>query len=388
MLKSAMDSQPSHPDIAKSQEALNQGKVYLDDAKYDKAFQSFRESMRLSESVANPRQAETKAAAKRPPPPPLPTPVENPIQNSETVAMPAPIPAPAPVQKAEKVIAPPRALPKDVLAKYLASKKGPPVSNPAPQQLKAAPKAVPAKPTMSAPTTSLHEKPAPAAAPNLVPETLQERIEAPDPTLAESTAPAVAPPPPPAAPAPVIIPPPPALDDEPAKPLENVAGNLIEGQAASAAPKVDEVVKAPAKPIDKILVPVPKEKPKVEKVDKKQIIKAPAETTKPGAPGAAPERGRTKIPGSLTFSPNDSSIQAESMMNLDQTSKFLLDNPSSSIVFQGIVGAGESAALVDSRFESIRSYLVGKGVPEDQVRLDQKRRGGNRGEFEMYVIEH
>ena len=120
----------------------------------------------------------------------------------------------------------------------------------------------------------------------------------------------------------------------------------------------------------------------------REIVKVPDSPAQKSVGSVAAEKPRTKIPGAIFFGANDASIEPDTMMTLDQTSKFLLDNPSTSLMFQGISGPGESGSLIDSRFESLRSYLVGKGVPDDQVRLDSKRRGGSRAEFEMFLIEH
>ena len=48
----------------------------------------------------------------------------------------------------------------------------------------------------------------------------------------------------------------------------------------------------------------------------------------------------------------------------------------------------EQANLLEGRFDSLKSYLVGKGVPEDQIRLDNQKSGGTTPEFEMFVVEH
>ncbi|MBN8553994.1 MAG: hypothetical protein J0L93_00955 [Deltaproteobacteria bacterium] len=119
-------------------------------------------------------------------------------------------------------------------------------------------------------------------------------------------------------------------------------------------------------------------KPEPKKFD---IEKSVPEKTEKG------ELAKRRIPGSLPFSINDPSVQAEALVNLDQTSKFLLDNPSTTLILQGHLGQGESGTLVDARFESIRSYLTGKGVPEDQIRLDNDRKVG-KAEFQMFLIEH
>ena len=44
--------------------------------------------------------------------------------------------------------------------------------------------------------------------------------------------------------------------------------------------------------------------------------------------------------------------------------------------------------MVDARYESIRSYLVGKGVPEDQIQLDPEKRKDKTAKFDMFIVEH
>lgn len=97
---------------------------------------------------------------------------------------------------------------------------------------------------------------------------------------------------------------------------------------------------------------------------------------------------RRKIPGTIPFIVDDPSILTDAMTSLNQTGKFLLENPSTTIVLQGQLAPNEAKGLADARFESIKAYLVGKGVPEDQVQLDDERKRGKNPEFQMFVIEH
>ncbi len=100
---------------------------------------------------------------------------------------------------------------------------------------------------------------------------------------------------------------------------------------------------------------------------------------------------RRSIPGTISFDKNDPSLSSEkieTMSALDQTSVFLLQNPSSTLMLEGYLASGENGTLIDSRYESIRSYLIGKGVPEDQIRLDPERKSGKSAYFLMSVIDH
>lgn len=99
------------------------------------------------------------------------------------------------------------------------------------------------------------------------------------------------------------------------------------------------------------------------------------------------EEKRRRVPGVLSFIANDTSLLQETMTSLNQNCKFLLENPSTSLVLQGTHSGDEPRSLIDARFESIKAYMVGKGVPEDQIRLDEEKRRG-ASEFKLFVIEH
>lgn len=100
-----------------------------------------------------------------------------------------------------------------------------------------------------------------------------------------------------------------------------------------------------------------------------------------------PAGKRRRIPGVLGFVVGDSSLLQETMDSLNQNAKFLLENPSVTMIFQGTYSGDEPRGIVDSRFESIKSYLTGKGVPEDQIKMDEERKRGP-SEFKLFVIEH
>lgn len=100
------------------------------------------------------------------------------------------------------------------------------------------------------------------------------------------------------------------------------------------------------------------------------------------------ELSKRKIPGKIPFVSQDPSLQPEAMGTLNQISKYLLENPSTTLFLKGTLASKEADSYVDARYESIRSYLTGKGVPEDQVRLDDNKDRGKIAEFEMYLVEH
>lgn len=101
---------------------------------------------------------------------------------------------------------------------------------------------------------------------------------------------------------------------------------------------------------------------------------------------AEPERRRAS--GEIVFDQQTANLDQAAMALLDQMAVFLIENPSHTLSLLGVHMAEESPSLIDARFESIQSYLVDKGVAEDQVRLDTDQRTGERAEFEMYLIEH
>lgn len=158
---------------------------------------------------------------------------------------------------------------------------------------------------------------------------------------------------------------------------------------------LNEVVVAPATPT---LKPVPKE-PEKEKAKEKLEVKEPeaaaiaeslVEESSKDAASAAKAKPMTKrrIPDSVGFIENDPSLLTESMTTLNQTSKYLLENPSTTLVLQAQLGSSEARTLVGARYDTIKAYLVGKGVPEDQIQLDEQQKRGKAPEFLMFVIEH
>lgn len=345
-LEVAEANNPKSPEIAKARERLEAGRLALKQGRYDVASREFKESNRISEPIADPEGYKKKLAAKGVLIPPPPIPVAQTPAPQPTPAMPAtpapqtPLVAQTPPVETMK----PRSLPAQALAKYLASKKGTTI-----EEAKK-PAAVVAKSSRPAVTPKDAKRTKLGA---MTPMKKAIPQKGPDPNEEEAPAQKI-------------------LDDEDdARVLsaEESKQPKLEAEKVTVTKEATGLVAASAKPTDKF---TDHEKPK-----------APAPSLVPQA-----EKPKTKIPGSLKFSSNESTLEPDSMLNLDQTSKFLLENPSTSVVFQGVLGPGESNAMVDSRFESLRSYLVGKGVPDDQVRLDQKRRSGARPEFEMYIVEH
>jgi outer membrane protein OmpA-like peptidoglycan-associated protein len=322
---------------------LNEGKKYLAEARYDQAMRSFKQSAAASDAVLAGNVTYLNPSAEA-------TPAPTPVPQSSTPVMTAPTPVrTAPVNKSAADSREKKGMPAKALAKYLAAKKAsapPPVA----AKTEPAPKAAGKVAKHSAPTPTPSQSSA-------VPQT--EPAPQPEPTQEPAVAPAPTP-----APTPTSSP------ESLAKKIEN-----------------DAVVVAPAKPSLK-KIPTVNEK---EEVDQEAVGKVAEpkkmEMEKP-EPAKAGELAKRKIPGMVPFSINDPSVQADAIAYLDQTSKFLLDNPSTTLILQGHLGPGESSTLVDARFESMRSYLTGKGVPDDQIRLDTDRKSSKVPEFQMFLIEH
>ncbi len=511
-LEKAQTKEPQHRDLEKARVNFSEGRVALDEARYDIATQKFRESLLWSESIVDPGAYEAKMAAKRAEPAPLaavraPAPAVAQAPASLPAAEPEFLPAPNPAWNNEPKprSQEPRALPKAALAKYLAMKRAAQSNGVAKSTRnsvatpKVAPKVAPVAPSAPAPA----RQPVRPAVP--VEKKINEGGSAPVAEVPGARASSSAPVPTPILPAvPTDLSPSvkSAPSDAEVKPVETpsmpgeISSEALQSASADAATPVaakkevpnfailptprqikgpegmltpqantaeseafetpvdpnaakgdqtsasatteapekmdlspdaialaeaqaatditqggsqqtgeearnlkkseatkTEVIKAPARPLDKFLPQSAKPKsaaPAATVADAGLGDEAAVATQAivPKAAAKAPAaKDPTKIPGELSFSPNDASVEPQVMMTLDQTSKFLLENPSSVIQFQGVVGPGESSSIIDTRFESLRAYLVAKGVPEDQVRLASKRRSGNKAEFQMFLIE-
>lgn len=434
----AQKRDPLNPELAAAKKAMDDGRQEMFRARYDLAHQQLRESMRVSEGIINSDKDLAKTLK-------APAPIVPPAAESETpkaqvpeVKEPAAVvktpsfpntPLPQTTAKKAEEINKPRALPKEALAKYLAAKKFGPAG--------AANAAAPAAGAGAAAMKPTPAKPAPVKPAKPAPEKAAVVVERPKPQMPEpreipkeaatedkpvkeivaletpavetqGTAPEV-----PATPAPalptisldvkpgeapqVALPAPVAtgeseVSDEPDAPRGDViskADELLAKSEQEASPKstvtrsVKEASKEPAK---SMVIAAPAKK--VDKFLPKSVVEKNARVESLPTPSTIGQKPMSKIPGMLRFNTNDAALESDVRMNLDQTSRFLLDNPSTTLVFQGVTGPNESSSLTDTRYEVLRKYLIGKGVPDDQVRLDVKRRQGPRAEFEMFVIEH
>jgi|GEM_PF-4730208 len=160
---------------------------------------------------------------------------------------------------------------------------------------------------------------------------------------------------------------------------------MKQGKAAKASDKVKhvDVVKASAEPKEK--------NPPKEKVKEKPKEKVKKDSKEKVAQNNSTGRNwphREKLPGNLSFKKQDDSLTDSTMAELDKLSRHLVENPSNTLLLVGVVASGEGLNLIDRRFESVKTYLTGRGVPDDQVRLDVQRKSGKKAEFELYIIEH
>jgi len=100
------------------------------------------------------------------------------------------------------------------------------------------------------------------------------------------------------------------------------------------------------------------------------------------------ELDRKQLQGSINFPPKEVALNDQAMNQLDQLTRFLVENPSNTLILVATRGPGEDGSIVEARFSSIRSYLSARGVPDDQVRLDDENKSGPNPSFEMFYIEH
>lgn len=186
-----------------------------------------------------------------------------------------------------------------------------------------------------------------------------------------------------AAPVPVPIPsaqklPPQKSLVQPAKESPQKQGNLpppsLEDQAESL-----EVIEAPSEVAAKVPPVLPAE-PEPEKIV--------AAVSTPEKSQQKPQHEMRKMPAVVIFPPKEEALNDSAMAELDKVSRFLVKNPSNTLVFKAIKGPNEPNNLIDDRYQSVVSYLSARGVPEDQIRLSNERFDGRSASFELYLIEH
>lgn len=320
---------------------LVEGQQAARDSRFDVALKKFKDSQALS--------AASISEALAPPPPPPPEPVATPTVIDEPVR-------------------PRRTLPKDVLARYLAEKSRAKSEEPAKKKI---------------------EKPA-AKAPKVLQSTVKKVERTPLPTVEEKAAPAGETVTARAASSPTAS----AASSDVPKPTSSALPTPVAKDSTGSPPTPDEISdEAPASGADLGIDGAAGKAKVVENAAKPATtILAPSAPIMKKAPAparpATKEQNLRKVPGSVTFQTNDASLDGTGMGNLDLMAKYLLENPSTTFVLSPVVGPGEGPNLPEARYETSRAYLLGKGVPEDQIQLDTVRRSGPRGEFEFFVIEH
>lgn len=100
------------------------------------------------------------------------------------------------------------------------------------------------------------------------------------------------------------------------------------------------------------------------------------------------EPPRRRYPKDIQFQDADVSLLTAEMDKLDEIGRYLIENPSNSLVLAGFITKAESPSLIEQRFQAVRAYLSTRGVPEDQVKLDPPRKVGPQAAFELYLIDH
>ncbi len=152
---------------------------------------------------------------------------------------------------------------------------------------------------------------------------------------------------------------------------------------------VAKKVKAPTpvaetpKPVGKVLVVEAPAAPTQKKPTDSKV----AEVSAAAAASAAPTPVKGSPRGTVHFIVKDASIIDESVSELNQTAKFLLENPSKSLLLRGAYSPEEPQGITEQRLEAVKAYLVGKGVPEDQVQIDGDKVRG-QAEVTMFEIEN
>ncbi len=92
--------------------------------------------------------------------------------------------------------------------------------------------------------------------------------------------------------------------------------------------------------------------------------------------------------GRLSFDPNSSKLSDASMSQLDSMAQFLIENPSNSLLVVNVLGSNEAEGLLGERFQEVSGYLKARGVPEDQIRMDNIKKSGSVASLELYLIDH
>jgi outer membrane protein OmpA-like peptidoglycan-associated protein len=152
----------------------------------------------------------------------------------------------------------------------------------------------------------------------------------------------------------------------------------------------NEIVVAPA---DSGLKPVPKVQEKSKEKQPTPEEAAPEVKAEPAPKeiGIKPKTStanKRRVPDAVPFVSDDAAIISDAMTTLNQTAKFLMENPSTTLILQAQLSPQETRTIAEERYQSIRAYLVGKGVPEDQIQMDEVQKRGKNPEFQMYLLEH
>jgi len=144
--------------------------------------------------------------------------------------------------------------------------------------------------------------------------------------------------------------------------------------------EVAERVLAPAKVEAKLAPIVPDDEPAAPDLEDEVATKA--ESSKYSGPN------KRRLSTSLNFTSKDDKLGAQAMGELDEISRYLVENPSDTIMLTGTMAPGEDGGIVERRYTGIKKYLTGRGVPDDQIQLDSQHKEGRLAEFQMFILEH
>lgn len=326
------------PNASQAFESLAKGKSELMEARYDQAIREFRDSMRISRRIMSGALSATPTPSPSLPPSPasaasVDTLVGSPAPSAPTIVL-DPTAAPMPAKHSDLEL-------RDDLpdatgvgaeakadSKISETKKGLPNNSVAKYLAK---------------KTSKPKIEKPAAVPVPIPSTATEG-KAPVPQLEAHAD---------------------TIDEKPIVTNEIVVASAQPGMKSAPLPKAAETNSIDDKK--------PKSKEDVQEIAPKTKIPASA---------------KKRVPDPIVFIQDDASLVTEAMTTLNQTAKFLLENPSTTLILQSQLSSHEAKTLADERYQSIKAYLIGRGVPEDQIQMDDQQKRAKISEFLMYLVEH
>ncbi len=154
-------------------------------------------------------------------------------------------------------------------------------------------------------------------------------------------------------------------------------------QKALPAPKPAPVASLP-KPEQTPIAPLPVEEAKIPPLPKRDEMRVEMGGSEP----IELEPLKRVARGRLSFEQNESKLTDSSLSQLDGMAQFLIENPSNTLLLSPTVAPNEGDALSLERFQQVADYLKARGVPDDQIRLDNVKKSGNVAALELFLIDH